>query len=145
MKMNDLANYGSCPSGKTIIIAALLALLAGLIIIFFMFAGPSCIEADTPIYGDGKLTTILSNSGDNQKTWVQYKIYRREGFSCEQIGDIQQFTYPTELRKGNTLSTCDVMLTPGNYKVFIYIYPYEGQDHPNRIAGFIKDIKVRSI
>ncbi|HJJ39923.1 MAG TPA: hypothetical protein O0X25_00695 [Methanocorpusculum sp.] len=138
-KMKDLSDREPITSGRTIIILALLVLLAGLVIILFMFAGGASVDADTPIYVDGKLMTTISNSGDSQKTWVQYNIYRQGGLSSEQVGET--YSYITELQKGNTLSTCDVTLSPGTYKVFIYISSCE--ENPVRIAGFIKDIEVK--
>ena len=137
--MKDLSDRDPINSRRTIIIIALLVLLAGLIIIFFMFAGGSNIDADTPIYVDGKLMTTISNSGEDQQAWVQYNIYHQDGLSSNQVGGT--YSYVTDLKKGNTLSTCDVTLSPGTYKVFIYISTYDA--NPVRIAGFIKDIEVR--
>lgn len=125
---------------RTILIGGLAVLLAGLIIILFLFSGGSGIDADTPVYDDGVLKTTISSSGDKPQTvWVQYNIFRQDSmFTSTQIGDT--FSFTETLRKGNTLSECPVELERGEYKIFIYISTYE--ENPKRLAGFIRTIQI---
>lgn len=125
---------------RTILIGGLAVLLAGLIIILFLFSGGSGIDADTPVYDDGVLKTTISSSGDKPQTvWIQYNIFRQDSmFTSTQIGDT--FSFTETLRKGNTLSECPVELERGEYKIFIYISTYE--ENPKRLAGFIRTIQI---
>jgi len=136
--MKDLSERESTGTLRVVIIAALVALLIGLVVILIIFGGISSYDIDTPQYHDGKLMTNISNSGDEQKIWVQYNIFRQEGFGSEQIGNT--YSYVIDMKKGNNISTCDVTLEPGPYKIFIYLTSYS--ENPERIAGFIRDIEV---
>jgi len=136
--MKDLSERESTGTLRVVIIAALIALLIGLVVILIIFGGVSNYDLNTPKYQDGKLLTTITNSGEEQKIWVQYNIFRQEGFGSEQIGNT--FSYVMDMKKGNNLSTCDVTLEPGPYKIFIYLTSYS--DNPERIAGFIRDIEV---
>jgi len=136
--MKDLSGRDSINTKRVAIIAALIALVIGLIVILFLFGGGSSFDVNTPKYQDGKLLTTVTNSGQDKKVWIQYNIFRQEGFGSEQVGDT--YSYVIDAKKGNTLSTCDVTLKPGPYKVFIYISSYS--NNPERIAGFIRDIEV---
>ncbi|MBE6506333.1 MAG: hypothetical protein E7Z72_00185 [Methanocorpusculum parvum] len=125
---------------RNILIGGLLVLLAGLIIILFLFSGGAGIDADTPVYDDGVLKTTISYSGDDSPdVWVQYNIFRQDGmFFSTQIGGTHSFK--ETLTKGNTLSECPVELEAGEYKIFLYISSYE--DNPKRLAGYIRTIQI---
>ena len=125
---------------RNVLIGGLVVLLAGLIIILFLFSGGSGVDADTPVYDDGILKTTISYTGDEpEKVWVQYNIFRQDGmFSSTQIGNT--FSFVKTLTKGNTLSECPVELESGEYKIFIYISTFE--ENPKRLAGYIRTIQI---
>lgn len=136
--MKDLSGREPMSTTRVVVVGALIALVIGLVVILLLFAGGSSFDVDTPKYQDGKLLTTISNSGEDRTVWVQYNIFYQEGFGSEQVGDT--FSYVTNLKKGNTLSTCDVTLKPGSYKIFIYISSYD--EKAERLAGFVRDIEV---
>ena len=125
---------------RNVLIGGLVVLLAGLIIILFLFSGGSGVDADTPVYDDGILKTTISYTGDEpEKVWVQYNIFRQDGmFSSTQIGNT--FSFVETLTKGITLSECPVELESGEYKIFIYISTFE--ENPKRLAGYIRTIQI---
>ena len=125
---------------RNVLIGGLVVLLAGLIIILFLFSGGSGVDADTPVYDDGILKTTISYTGDEpEKVWVQYNIFRQDGmFSSTQIGNT--FSFVETLTNGNTLSECPVELESGEYKIFIYISTFE--ENPKRLAGYIRTIQI---
>ena len=125
---------------RNVLIGGLVVLLAGLIIILFLFSGGSGVDADTRVYDDGILKTTISYTGDEpEKVWVQYNIFRQDGmFSSTQIGNT--FSFVETLTNGNTLSECPVELESGEYKIFIYISTFE--ENPKRLAGYIRTIQI---
>ncbi len=126
---------------RSIFIGGLVILLAGLITIMVLFSGGSSIDADTPVYDNGSLKTTFSYHGPQPRdVWIQYSIFRQTGIlSSTGVGEAQSFamTFYT----GNTLAACPVTLTPGEYKIFIYVLDRE-DDRAGRLAGFIRTITV---
>jgi len=137
--MDDLSGRVPKKKVRIIVFSFLIAVLIALVVVLIVFAGGSSYDVDTPVYKDGKLVTTISNSGNDEMVWVQYRIFRQDGLKSEQIGDT--FSYGVDLKKGKTVTTCDVNLDPGKYKIFIYLSTYV--EDSQRIAGFVRDIEVK--
>lgn len=128
-------------SMRKLYLGGFVILIVGIIIILLVFSGAPQIEADDPIYSNGLMTTVFNYNSDEPLTaWIQYEVFKEDGlFSSVPAAPMQSFI--ADFRKDQiTVSNMPVILSPGKYKIFIYILE---KDEPHkRITGFIKYAEV---
>lgn len=113
-----------------------LAVVIGLIIIF---TGVPSLTAGTSVYEDGVLTTPIHYAGEAKDVWFLYNIFRQDTLlSSTQVCDSKSVL--GTLVQGDSVTELQIDLSPGEYKVFIYVL--ERDEGTKRITGFIQNIQI---
>ena len=123
-------------AGQTVTIKRMVLVLIGIIAVLtlaiVLTVGATSIDADDPVYINGKLVTAFEYNGEPRDVWVQCTISRVDDlFAEEQVGT---FT------SGRNICEFPIELEPGTYKVRIYVR--ERNEGAVRIAAFIKNFEI---
>lgn len=116
------------------------ALVVGVTVILLLFSGAPQIDAGDTFYNNGVLKTPLIYGNDEPlDVWIQYDVTKSgDMLSYDKYYPVQSYTLT--LNKGVTVSEMPVYLSPGKYKIFIYIL--DRTENHRRITGFIKYVEV---
>lgn len=138
--MNKKELLTSSSDLKKLYIGGAVLLIIGIAVILILFSGSAHTEIKSLTYNDDNLTAVYTYDGDDpHKVWIQYKVLRVNNiFSTTEV--IPMTSCIDTLVKGENVSSIPAKLSPGEYKIFIYIVDFE--DMTNRLAGFIRYLEV---
>ncbi len=117
----------------------LTGIIAALVLAIVLTVGAIVIDAEDPVYINGKLVAAFQYTGDPREVWVQCTISRVDDlFTEEQIGNLLT-TAPT-FTAGRNICEFPIDLEPGTYKARLYVR--ERNDGAARLAAFIKNFEI---
>ncbi|HJK03378.1 MAG TPA: hypothetical protein O0X30_04085 [Methanocorpusculum sp.] len=130
-------------AGQTVTIKRMVLVLIGIIAVLtlaiVLTVGATSIDADDPVYINGKLVTAFEYNGEPRDVWVQCTISRVDDlFAEEQVGGLM--TNAPTFTSGRNICEFPIELEPGTYKVRIYVR--ERNEGAVRIAAFIKNFEI---
>ena len=105
-------------------------------VLIFVLLGTGCTSTsigDTE-YSNGTFVVPVSNSGETGDAFIQVTVYEIRNFSQQKIIVYQE---PVTLRHGQNMVIVPGTLSPGNYKLYIYILKTD-----ERQTATIRDIVV---
>lgn len=108
----------------------------GILLLFALCISAGCVTTTvgTAVYENQSVRTTIHYEGVQPDARVQVTAYRINGLGQELYGDR---VVPVSLIPGDNQVSVPLELTPGNYKLFIYIL-----ENNNRSAAVIRDIVV---
>ena len=118
-------------------------ILTGIIVVFVLAIVltivTASIDAEEPIYSNGKLVASFQYNGEPRDVWVQCRISRVDDLFTEgQVGDL--LTTTSTFTSGRNVLEFQAELEPGTYKVRLYVL--ERTNVAARLAAFIKNFEV---
>ncbi|MCZ0861047.1 hypothetical protein O0S10_07390 [Methanocorpusculum sp. MG] len=117
----------------------LLGIIAALVLAIVLTVGAAAIDAEDPVYINGKLVAAFQYNGDPREVWVQCTISRVDDlFAEEQVGDL--LTNAPTFTTGRNICEFPIDLEPGTYKVRLYVR--ERNEGAVRLAAFIKNFEI---
>lgn len=117
----------------------LLGIIAALVLAIVLTVGAAAIDAEDPVYINGKLVAAFQYNGDPRDVWVQCTISRVDDlFAEEQVGDL--LTNAPTFTAGRNICEFPIDLEPGTYKVRLYVR--ERNEGAVRLAAFIKNFEI---
>ena len=117
----------------------LLGIIAALVLAIVLTVGAAAIDAEDPVYMNGKLVAAFQYNGDPREVWVQCTVSRVDDlFAEEQVGDL--LTNAPTFTKGRNICEFPIDLEPGTYKVRLYVR--ERNEGAVRLAAFIKNFEI---
>ncbi|HJJ98621.1 MAG TPA: hypothetical protein O0X23_00165 [Methanocorpusculum sp.] len=121
------------------IVLILTGIIAALVLATVLTVGATTIDAEDPVYTNGKLVATFQNNGDQRNVWVQCTISRVDSlFAEEQIGAL--LTIVSAFTAGRNICEFPVELKPGTYKARLYVR--ERNEGAVRLAAFIKSFEI---
>lgn len=131
-------NAGQADTAKRVVLI-LTGIIVALVLAIVLTVGTASIDAEEPVYSNGKLVAAFQYSGEPRDVWVQCTISRVDDLFTEgQVGDLLT-TAPT-FTAGRNVCEFPAELEPGTYKVRLYVR--ERADGAARLAAFIKNFEV---
>ncbi|MDE2518926.1 MAG: hypothetical protein O0X93_02915 [Methanocorpusculum sp.] len=117
----------------------LLGIIAALVLAIVLTVGAAAIDAEDPVYINGKLVAAFQYNGDPRDVWVQCTVSRVDDlFAEEQVGDL--LTNAPTFTTGRNICEFPIDLEPGTYKVRLYVR--ERNEGAVRLAAFIKNFEI---
>lgn len=117
----------------------LTGIIAALVLVIVLTVGAIAIDAEDPVYINGKLVAAFQYTGDPRDVWVQCTISRVDDiFSEEQIGNL--LTIAPTFTAGRNICEFPIELEPGTYKTRLYVR--ERNEGAARLAAFIKNFEI---
>ncbi|MCZ9313035.1 MAG: hypothetical protein O0V67_06620 [Methanocorpusculum sp.] len=117
----------------------LLGIIAALVLAIVLTVGAAAIDAEDPVYTNGKLIAAFQYNGEPRDVWVQCTISRVDDlFAEEQVGDL--LTNAPTFTAGRNICEFPIDLEPGTYKVRLYVR--ERNEDAVRLAAFIKNFEI---
>lgn len=117
----------------------LTGIIAALVLAIVLTVGAIVIDAEDPVYINGKLVAAFQYTGDPREVWVQCTISRVDDlFTEEQIGNL--LTTALTFTAGRNICEFPIDLELGTYKTRLYVR--ERNDGAARLAAFIKNFEI---
>ncbi|MDR0981370.1 MAG: hypothetical protein LBL85_06335 [Methanocalculaceae archaeon] len=117
----------------------LTGIIVALVLAIVLMIGAAAIDAEDPVYIDGKLVAAFQYNGDPQEVWVQCTISRvNDLFTEEPVGEL--LTNAPTFIPGRNICEFPIELEPGTYKVRLYVR--ERDEGAVRLAAFIKNFEI---
>lgn len=117
----------------------LTGIIAALVLAIVLTVGAIVIDAEDPVYINGKLVAAFQYTGDPREVWVQCTISRVDDlFTEEQIGNL--LTTALTFTAGRNICEFPIDLELGTYKTRLYVR--ERNDGAARLAAFIKYFEI---